>query len=297
MSLTLVALGLAMVLSVILFAISRDGVAIGALLVCVTLAASRFPLRQSIPVGILAVGGLLLVSVLAGFPTQDLTAVLSVCMIFLIAYAARQRKAARAAEAREAVLAERARIARELHDILAHSLSAQLVHLEGAKLLLRAERTAEALDRVTRARDLARSGLDEARRAVSALRESPPPLPEALRALAVEFESAAQQRCVLRVRGLERRLSPETELTLIRTAQEALTNVRRHAPSSPATVELSCDPSWCDLRITNPFPEGGGSPGGGYGLMGMRERAELLGGTLTAGERDGSFLVHLRVPA
>ncbi|MFI7613981.1 sensor histidine kinase [Nonomuraea terrae] len=295
--LTLVALGLAVILSDILFAISRDGAAVGALLFCVTLVATRFPLRQSMPVGILAVGGLLVVGVLDGFPAQDLTAMLSVCMIFLIAYAARQRKAARAAEAREAVLAERARIARELHDILAHSLSAQLVHLEGAKLLLRAERTAEALDRVTRARDLAKSGLDEARRAVSALRESPPPLPEALRALTGEFESATQQECALRVRGLERRLAPETELTLIRTAQEALTNVRRHAPGSPATVELSCDRSWCDLRVTNPFSDGEGSPGGGHGLMGMRERAELLGGTLMAGERDGSFLVHLRVPA
>ncbi|MFD0479167.1 sensor histidine kinase [Nonomuraea thailandensis] len=232
------------------------------------------------------------------------------------------------------MLAERARIAREIHDILAHSLSAQLVHLEGAKLLLRAERTAEALDRVTHARDLAKSGLEEARRAVSALREDPPALPAALRTLAADFETATHQPCALRISGPEQRLAPETELALLRTAQEALTNVRRHATGSPAQVALTFTPDHCDLRITNPASpqrsaperghalngahergdglhggqgahgtaEGGhgltGTPKGGYGLMGMRERAELLGGTLTAGERDdGGFLVHLRVPA
>lgn len=296
--LTLVALGLAVILSIVLIWLSQDDTAIGALLLCVALAAARFPLRQSVPVGIVAAGGLLVVGVVAGSPTRYLAAMLGICLGFLISYAARQRSAARAAEAREAVLAERARIARELHDILAHSLSAQLVHLEGAKLLLRAERTAEALDRVTRARDLAKSGLDEARRAVSALRESPPPLPESLRALAEEFESATQQDCELRVDAPERRLAPEAELALVRTAQEALTNVRRHAPGNPVTVELSCDRSWCALRVTNPAPAATtDGTSHGYGLMGMRERAELVGGTLTAGEQDGSFVVHLRVPA
>lgn len=306
--LALIALGLAVILSEALLVLSQDDTAIAALFLCSALAAMRFPLRQSLPVGFVAAGGLLVVGVVAGSPAQYLAAMLSVCLIYLIAYAVRQRRAARAAEAREAVLAERARIARELHDILAHSLSAQLVHLEGAKLLLRAERTAEALDRVTRARDLAKSGLDEARRAVSALRESPAPLPESLRALAEEFESATRQDCELRVRAPERRLVPETELALVRTAQEALTNVRRHAPGSPVTVELTCDRSWCDLRVTNPTPAPApatptptATPGDGasrgYGLMGMRERAELVGGTLTAGEQDGSFVVHLRVPA
>ncbi|MFG1702417.1 sensor histidine kinase [Nonomuraea sp. M3C6] len=293
----LIALGLAVILSVALSTMTHGGPAVGALLISVSLVVTRFPLRQSLPVGLLAIGGLLMAGVLAGDPTQNLTLILGNCLIFLISYAAKQRKATRAAEAREAVLAERARIAREIHDILAHSLSAQLVHLEGAKLLLRADRSAEALDRVTHARDLAKSGLEEARRAVSALREDPPALPVALRRLAEDFESAAHQACTLRISGPEQRLAPETELALVRTAQEALTNVRRHAPGSPATVELECDPAWCDLRITNPASAEKGSPGGGYGLVGMRERAELLGGTLSAGERDGGFLVHLKVPS
>ncbi len=321
----------------------------------------RLPLGRALAIALLAVAGLIVAGGISGAPVQDLTLVLSVCLIFLVTYAGKQRKAARAAEAREAVLAERARIAREIHDILAHSLSAQLVHLEGAKLLLRAERTAEALDRVTHARDLAKSGLEEAGRAVSALREDPPELPVALRSLAENFESTTHRPCTLHISGPQRRLPPETELAMLRTAQEALTNVRRHAPGSPAEVELDFGPAWCDLRVINPSswteppergsprteppetgayqtgssqsgspetgsPETGssptgspamgssptgasrtgspetGSPGtgstrGGYGLVGMRERAELLGGTLSAGERDGVFLVHLRVPA
>nr|WP_240972719.1 sensor histidine kinase [Nonomuraea sp. FMUSA5-5] len=292
----LVSLSLAVLLSIALNTITRTGVTIGALLICVSLAVSRLPLRFSLAVGLLAVAGLVVAGELAGSPVDDLPLVLSVCLIFLITYAAKQRKAARAAEAREAVLAERARIAREIHDILAHSLSAQLVHLEGAKLLLRAERTAEALDRVTRARDLAKSGLDEARRAVSALREDPPALPAALRTLADDFETTAHQPCTLRISGPEHRLPPETELALLRTAQEALTNIRRHAPGSPAQVTLTFAAGHCDLRITNPTSAEPGTPGGGYGLVGMRERAELLGGTLTAGEQDGTFLVQLRVP-
>ncbi|MFC4112931.1 sensor histidine kinase [Nonomuraea zeae] len=295
--LVLVSLGLAVLLSIALHTVTHSGPAIAALLICLSLTVTRFPLRQSLPVGLLAVAGLLVAGAIAGTPVPDLTLFLAICLIFLVTYAAKQRKATMAAESREAVLAERARIAREIHDILAHSLSAQLVHLEGAKLLLRAERTEEALDRVTRARNLAKSGLEEARRAVSALREDPPSLPVALRTLAEEFESTTQRACTLRVSGSPHRLSPQTELALLRTAQEALTNVRRHAPGSPAAIELAIDPFGCDLRVTNPASPEQGTPGGGYGLVGMRERAELLGGTLSAGERDGGFLVHLKVPA
>jgi signal transduction histidine kinase len=284
-------------LSIALNSIARSGVTMGILLLCVSLAVSRLLLSQAIAIGLLAIAGLLVAGTLPGAPADDLTGILSVCLIFLVTYAAKQRKAARAAESREAVLAERARIAREIHDILAHSLSAQLVHLEGAKLLLRADRTSEALDRVTHARDLAKSGLEEARRAVSALREDPPALPAALRTLAESFEETTHRPCTLRISGPERRLTPEAELALLRTAQEALTNVRRHAPGSPAQVELAFDPSWCDLRVTNPASSSKGSPGGGYGLVGMRERAELLGGTLTTDQQDDGFLVHLRVPA
>ncbi|MEV0967231.1 sensor histidine kinase [Microtetraspora glauca] len=273
------------------------GPAIAALLFTVGAAAARHPLSRSSPVGIVALAGLLLAGAAGGDMQRDLSLCFSVCVAFLITYSIAQRRATRKAEAREAVLAERARIAREIHDILAHSLSAQIVHLEGARLLLRADRTQDALERVERARELAKNGLEEARRAVSALREDLPPLPVALRALADEFRTATGRDCAVLVSGAERRLPPETELAMIRTAQEAITNVRRHAPGSPASVRLGFHDGACELEVSNPAAEAPGTPGGGYGLVGMRERAELLGGTLDAGETDDGFRVRLRVPA
>ena len=102
--------------------------------------------RSCASVGLLSLAGLLLVGVADRRWDQELSLGFSVCMVFLAVYSIRQRRAVRTAEEREAVLAERARIAREIHDILAHSLSAQIVHLEGARLLLQADRSEEALD-------------------------------------------------------------------------------------------------------------------------------------------------------
>ncbi|GAA4582145.1 histidine kinase [Planotetraspora phitsanulokensis] len=218
-------------------------------------------------------------------------------VVYLIAYVRRTTVAARAAEEREAVLAERARIARDIHDILAHSLSAQLLHLEGARLLLRADRSGEALERVDLARDMAKQGLEEARRAITALRGDVPPLAEAVSALTGEFQAATGVGCELTLTGETRRLDPETELTIIRTAQEALTNVRRHAPGVAPDVRLTFGPASCSLEVTNELAASPGTPGSGYGVVGMRERAKLLGGSLEAGEHDGVFRVRLEVPA
>ncbi|WP_214322040.1 histidine kinase [Nonomuraea sediminis] len=357
-----VLLAVAVVLALALDSVAQGGPALAAMFVTVGTAAARLPLTASVPVGVVAVVGLLVSGAWAGQVNRDLSMILAVGIVFLVAYSARERRALRVAEGREAVLAERARIAREIHDVLAHSLSAQIVHLEGAKLLLRADRADEALDRVIRARDLAKSGLEEARRAVSALREDLPGLPVALKSLATDFEDATGLPCHLKITGHERRITPQTELAMTRTAQEALTNIRRHAPGAPATVHLTFTPTTCTLDITNPLPQpspptepnpkprttthldqeppstaaehetpttvrlqqeppntaaehetpttvrlepGPPSPtapaamgrGGGYGLVGMRERAELLGGRLTAGESDGVFRVHLQVPA
>ncbi|WP_248962036.1 sensor histidine kinase [Sphaerisporangium perillae] len=269
---------------------------IAALLFAVGAAAIRYPLLRALPVGLLTLAGLIVVGMAGGHWDQELSLAVSACVVFLFAYSIRQGRAAKDAEDREAVLAERARIAREIHDILAHSLSAQIVHLEGARLLLRADRPQEALDRVERARDLAKSGLEEARRAVSALREDIPPLPEALKVLAEEFRATTGEECTLTVTGAERRLAPEAELAVIRTAQEALTNVRRHAPGAAAAVRLCAEDRGCELEVTNPAGDTPGTPGGGYGLVGMRERAELLGGELEAGAVDGGFRVRLRLP-
>nr|WSY51175.1 histidine kinase [Streptomyces sp. NBC_00886] len=206
-----------------------------------------------------------------------------------------QERMARAAEAESAALAERARIAREIHDVLAHSLSAQLVHLEAARLLI--ERGADRemiLDRVVAARGMARDGLVETRQALSALRGEMTPLEDFLTEI-VGMAGAEE----VTVTGDRRPLSAEASQAVRRVAQEALTNVRKHAPG--AKVRLRLD--YGEHEVTLDVRDSGGSPGeltgagGGYGLLGMRERAELLGGSLRAEPEEEGFVVTLKVPA
>ncbi|WP_329552574.1 histidine kinase [Streptomyces sp. NBC_00696] len=206
-----------------------------------------------------------------------------------------QERMARAAEAESAALAERARIAREIHDVLAHSLSAQLVHLEAARLLI--ERGADRetiLERVVAARGMARDGLSETRQALSALRGEMSPLEDFLSEI-VGTTGGAE----VTVTGDRRQLSAEASQAVRRVAQEALTNVRKHAPG--AKVLLTLD--YGEREVTLDVRDSGGSPGeltgagGGYGLLGMRERAELLGGSLRAEPDEEGFVVTLKVPA
>ncbi|SNS62385.1 sensor histidine kinase [Actinomadura mexicana] len=234
----------------------------------------------------------------------DLGQMAAVAGITLGALASRQGKAAqeatRRAEAANAVLAERSHIAREIHDILAHSLSAQLVHLEGARLLLaRDGDRVQALDRVERARNLARSGLEETRRALATLRGEMPQPKEVIEELAEEFSASTGRPCDVLVTGAPRELPPQAGLAVVRTAQEALTNVRKHAPGARAHVALRYLVGKVELEVTD---TGGTEPvavpdGGGYGLVGMRERAELIDGTLVTGPDGEGFRVSLSVPA
>ncbi|MEV7891936.1 sensor histidine kinase [Streptomyces sp. NPDC002817] len=205
-----------------------------------------------------------------------------------------QERAARAAEAESAALAERARIAREIHDVLAHSLSAQLVHLEAARLLIEqgADRE-QILERVVAARGMARGGLAETRQALSALRGDLTPLEDFLTQLVGTTDDAE-----VTITGERRGLPAEASQAVRRVAQEALTNVRKHAPG--AQVRLRLD--YGEHQVTLGVRDSGGSPGeltaagAGYGLLGMRERAELLGGSLEAGPDEEGFVVTLKVP-
>ncbi|MGY5117429.1 sensor histidine kinase [Streptomyces sp. 900105755] len=205
-----------------------------------------------------------------------------------------QERAARAAEAESAALAERARIAREIHDVLAHSLSAQMVHLEAARLLIeRGADREQILERVVAARGMARDGLAETRQALSALRGELTPLEDFLTELVGSTDGAE-----VTVTGERRSLPAEASQTVRRVAQEALTNVRKHAHGAKVQVRLDYSEHEVALNVR----DSGGRPGelsgagGGYGLLGMRERAELLGGSLEAGRDDEGFEVRLRVP-
>ncbi len=208
-----------------------------------------------------------------------------------------QERAARAAEAESAALAERARIAREIHDVLAHSLSAQLVHLEAARLMLDGGASREQVrERVVAARRMAQDGLAETRQALSALRGEFTPVGEFL------AELTRREGAELVVEGTPVPLEAETGLAVRRTAQEALTNVRKHAGGARVTVRLAYPAGAVELEVRNTRPQRGevsddlASGGSGYGLLGMRERAELLGGTLVAGPDEGGWRVLLRVP-
>ena len=159
----------------------------------------------------------------------------------------------------------------------------------------------KARDMVQQARLLAVRGLEETRRAVHALRDDPVELPEQLAALA-EMEGAA-----LTVHGQPRRLEPDAGLALYRVAQEALTNARKHAPGAPVTIELDFCREATRLEVANgrcPGLPGVQEPqhgdlketGGGFGLRGMRERIELLGGDVRAEPSGAGWTVRAAVP-
>ncbi|GAA5610030.1 sensor histidine kinase [Streptomyces platensis] len=211
-----------------------------------------------------------------------------------------QERAAHKAEAESAALTERGRIAREIHDVLAHSLSAQLVHLEAVRLLIQHSADLEAdrdqlLERVTACRGMAREGLEGTREALSALRGEMIPVEDFLSRL------TAAEGAQLKVTGEARTVPAEAGLAVRRVAQEALTNVRKHAPGARVSVRLEYRTGDVGLEVRD-FG-GPGKPGelaksgSGYGLPGMRERAELLGGTLESGPDGDGFVVRLRVPA
>jgi signal transduction histidine kinase len=207
----------------------------------------------------------------------------------------------RAAQARTA---ERSRLAREMHDVLAHSLSALALQLESTRLLAR-DRGVD--DDVTRALDqahhIAAGGLQDARRAIATARGDELPGPERIDVLADAFEEQSGLPVAVEVQGEPRELAPDARLAVYRTAQEALTNVRRHATAERVEVKLAYLPQSTVLVIEDrtsvgaPVPVGLGLAGDGYGLTGMRERAELLGGELLAGPTDNGFRVELRLPS
>lgn len=205
----------------------------------------------------------------------------------------------REGELRAVALAERQRLARDMHDVLAHTLSGLTLQLEGVRLLATSsgdERLATAVDR---AHQLAKSGLAEARQAISMLRGDELPGPDRLEGLAGAFAADTGIPCRFTSRGAVPDMRPEVKLALYRVTQEALTNIRKHANPDHVSVTLAYEGGDVGLAIQDFGAVTLAAPGcsGGYGLTGMRERAELLGGTLTAGPTDDGFLVELRVAA
>jgi signal transduction histidine kinase len=208
----------------------------------------------------------------------------------------------RAAQARAAGLTERQRLAREMHDVLAHSLSGLMLQLEGARMLAADDPGDPRLPGIIeRAHHLGKSGLEDARRAIGMLRDDELPGPERLASLAAHFQEVSGVPCQFTVSGHACELPSQARLAVYRVAQEALTNITKHACPDRVEVHLGYEPRQIRLTVedfamnTEPPRAVGDSPG--YGLTGMRERAELLGGELTTAMTHGGFRVELRVPA
>jgi signal transduction histidine kinase len=196
---------------------------------------------------------------------------------------------------RAELLAERNHLARELHDVLAHTLSALSLQLEAFSTVLDADPPKDEIRRqLEGAQQLVREGLAEARGAVRALREDAEPLPGQLRRL------CGERQVPFTLHGSPVPLGQETSLALYRIAQEALTNAVKHAPGAPVSVCLDFAPNSVGLAVENKTPTGPpavtANSGGGYGLQGIAERLALLGGRLEVGPTPEGWRVRAEVP-
>jgi signal transduction histidine kinase len=287
----------------------------------------RVEIRAAAPVGVLGVGalavgdaiydgiGIGLVAYALGFAASALAA-------------SNGRQSAQRAEQAELLLAqtqrsqeeqlraarleESTRIARDIHDVLAHALAGLTIQLEATSALIEqgADHT-EVMARVQRAHELAKEGLRETRLAVGALRGEAVAAPAAVEALVAEYRAEVDAPTELAIDGNRERLAGPTGQAVLRVVQEALTNVRKHAPGAAVsvTVDAGAQPGDEIVVVVQDRPTatsvargpGGSSSlaatGGGYGLEGMRERARGLGGTLSAGAGAEGWRVELRLPA
>ena len=215
----------------------------------------------------------------------------------------RARNAEREAERerRLAAAEERMRIARDLHDSAGHAINVILVQA-GAARLLQERDPAGARAALQTVEEVARDTLGEIDQLVRALREDvppgevePPPGLAALDALAERYRVSGLSVTVT-VDGPRRPLSPAVDQAAYRILQEALTNAAWHGRGS-AEVAIEFAPRTLEIAVTNPAaPSPPERDGGGHGIVGMRERAQLLGGTLEAGADNGSFRVRARLP-
>ena len=205
-------------------------------------------------------------------------------------------------DAREAAVAERARIARDLHDVIAHSVSVMVVQAAAAAEVVRAdpEQAAVALRHV---QDTGRSALTEMGALLGILREhgdeigmAPQPGLADLDGL-VEQARLAGQIVQLRVDGRPVALSPGVELSIYRVVQEALTNTRKHSAAASSVVSIRYAADRVLVEITDDGTPVRGGYGGNHGIVGMRERVAVYGGTLNAGPAAaGGYVVHASMP-
>jgi len=193
---------------------------------------------------------------------------------------------------------ERNRLAREIHDSLGHYLTVVNVQLEAARLFCESD-AQKALQLLSKAQAMTREGLTEVRRSVASLRQPATedhPLVE--RIVHLVGESQAHGLALeLGITGEQAALSTQTELTLYRAAQEGLTNIRRHSAATRAALTLDYSGSHSVRLSLTDNGRGATQSQGGFGLLGLRERVQLLGGSLrTASEPGKGFTLEVELP-
>jgi signal transduction histidine kinase len=211
---------------------------------------------------------------------------------------AEQARREGAREQRLAVAEERNRIARDLHDSAAHAINVILVQAGAARLLQ--ERDPEAARRaLTTIEDVARETIAEIDGMVRGLRERDgpvePPIGLAAARTLVDRHRESGLETDLRTVGTPRALAPSLDQAAYRILQETLTNAARYGDGK-ADVEIDYGPHQLALTVSNGVSNASEATGGGHGILGMRERAELLGGTLEADETGGRFVVRATLP-
>lgn len=214
---------------------------------------------------------------------------------------AAQLEIEREEKARAAVAEERARIARELHDVVAHSVSVTVVQAQAAQRLTDAERTdlRQVLESIE---TTGRQALVEMRRLLGVLRRTdadlslaPQPGLDDLDELIAQVREAGLP-VELRVEGEPEPLPPGVDLSAYRIVQEALTNTRKHAGPAHARVTVRYRNDEVELEVADDGAGTGKGGGSGQGLIGMRERVAIYGGVFESGRQDGGYLVRARLP-
>jgi signal transduction histidine kinase len=287
----------------------------------VWLALVRLPLKPGVTIGIAVAIASVGAAALAGSAAVALlAATLLLAMLGFVGYFMRQSRAnqdrvelllaqledARDEQARAAAIAERSRIAGELHDVLAHSLSAAAIQLQAARKLAERDRAAQPMRAaIDRAGELVKDGLVNARQAVGALRGEELPGVAQIESLITSFRDDLNTDVHMSVEGQARTLPPDAGLAVYRAVQEALTNVARYAPGAAVAILLRYDADSTTLTVEDRVSsasdpraaEGLRDVGGGRGLAGLRERLERVGGTLHAGPIEQGWRVEVVVPA
>jgi signal transduction histidine kinase len=285
--------------------------------IAVWMAVTRLPSRLGVTLAVGVTAGLVLAEVFSGSSAAVILAVALLCaLLALVAYFLKQARAsqdtaelllaqledAREEQLRAAAVTERGRIAGELHDVLAHSLSGAAIQLQGARKLAEREHVSPQIrSAIERAGELVRDGLVDARQAVGALRGEELASVAQLESLVASFRDDTSTDVTLTIEGSSRPLPAEASLALYRGAQEALTNIARYAPGATTHIVLRYSSGHTSLtvedRLAQPTDAAGlVGVGGGNGLSGLRERLERAGGRMQAGPTDKGWRVELQVP-